>query len=332
MGFTAAAVGGGALLATSCGGAVAYELAQPFGDGGSTDATAASDGGRPGHDAAAPEAGSGASSGSGWGSSGSGSGGSGSGSGASSGSSSGGSGGSNSGACTFGPSYDGTASFTWYYFGQGTHQQDGYYETACGYQGSEAGNAGQNSVDMVLNVATASPASNRYFAAVPSTSSSSFDAVNDCGACAEITNGGAKIVATVIDACPKDTNPPCQSAGHLDLSTSAFNALGYPVGDPTGTTWRFVACPVSGNVQARLKSGNVDQVYLENTVFPIVAVSANGQPANHLSYGAWQLANGAPAGGATLTMTDVQGHAVTASVPGGGGDMGVQFPSPSPCD
>jgi expansin (peptidoglycan-binding protein) len=183
----------------------------------------------------------------------------------------------------------------------------------------------------VLNVASSGSAKNTYFAAIPSASGGNFDTVDDCGACVEVTNGGAKIIATIVDACPKDGNPACQSAGHLDLSTQAFDALGYPNGDPSGTTWKFIACPITGNVQARLKSGNVDQVYLTNVVFPIASVTSGGQPATHLSYGAWQLAGGAQVAGASLTMTDVEGHVVTGTVPGGGGDVGVQFPSPGSC-
>jgi expansin (peptidoglycan-binding protein) len=182
-----------------------------------------------------------------------------------------------------------------------------------------------------MNISNSDGARNTYFAAIPSVSSGNFDTVDDCGACVEITNGGAKIVATIIDACPKDGNPLCQSAGHLDLSTQAFDALGYSVGDPSGTTWQFVACPVTGNIQSRRKSGNADQLYLENYVFPIVSMSVGGQAAAHLSYGAWQLPNGTSAGGATLTMTDALGHQVTATVPPGGGDLGVQFPSPGTC-
>jgi expansin (peptidoglycan-binding protein) len=182
-----------------------------------------------------------------------------------------------------------------------------------------------------MNVANGGLAKNTYFAAIPSASSSNFDTVDDCGACVEITNGATKVVATIVDACPEDSNPPCLSAGHLDLSTQAFDALGYSVGDPSGTTWQFVACPVTGNIQGRPKDQNVDQVYLENSVFPIVSVSVGGQAAQHLSYGAWQLPNGTIASGATLTMTDVEGHTATGTVPSGGGELGVQFPSPSNC-
>jgi hypothetical protein len=103
------------------------------------------------------------------------------------------------------------------------------------------------------------------------------------------------------------------------------------VGDPSGTTWNFVACPVTGTIHGRLKSGNADQIYLENSVFPIVSVSVGGRQAQHLSYGTWQLPNGAIASGATLTMTDVEHHSVTGTVPSGGGDLGVQFASPGNC-
>jgi expansin (peptidoglycan-binding protein) len=199
------------------------------------------------------------------------------------------------------------------------------YLTACGYQGTESG-----MIDAVQNIANTSPASNRYFAAIPG--SSGFNTVNDCGACVEITNGGTTIIATIIDECPTDNgqNPLCAQAGHLDLSYGAWQALGYSTGDPSGTTWKFVSCPVTGNVTARIKSGNPDQVYLQNTVLPITAVTYGGQPANHLSYGVWQLPNGAAAAGATLVLTDVEGHTVTVTVPSGGGDTGRQFPNRCP--
>src|SRR5580658_4271340 len=51
------------------------------------------------------------------------------------------------GLCTYGSPTSGTGSFTWYYFGQGTPQQDGEYLTACGYQGRETG-----MIDTVQNI------------------------------------------------------------------------------------------------------------------------------------------------------------------------------------
>jgi len=133
-------------------------------------------------------------------------------------------------------------------------------------------------------------------------------------------------VATIVDECPTDNgqNPLCSRAGHLDLSYAAWKALGYSSGDPSGTTWRFVSCPITGGITTRLKSGNTDQLYIENTPFPIVSVTSGGQQAHHLSYGAWQLANGMSAAGSTLTLQDVEGHSTTIQV-SGDGDTGEQL-------
>ncbi len=236
-----------------------------------------------------------------------------------------GSGGSSASACTFpssgwGP-FNGNASFTWYYFGQGTGQDNLGYRTACGYTGHEP--SGQDS-DTVQNIAY--PA---YFAAIPGASGSSFETVNHCGACAQITNGGKSIIATIVDECPLDSNPACASTGHLDLSRAAFNALGYGVGNPGGTSWKYVPCPVTGGVVVRGKSGNANQVYIENVVLPIQAVSVNGQPAQHLSYGAWQLPVNATVG-LTLTLTDSSGRMTNVRIadtnPGDSTSSGTQEP------
>ena len=220
-----------------------------------------------------------------------------------------GTGGTSSTQCTFpssgwGP-FNGDASFTWYYFGQGTGQDSLGYRTACGYTGHEP--SGQDS-DTVQNIAFPS-----YFAAIPGASGSNFDTVNHCGACAQITNGGKSIIATIVDECPVDSNPACASTGHLDLSRGAFNALGYPVGNPSGTTWKYVPCPVSGGVVVRGKTGNANQVYIENVVLPVQSVSVNGQAAQHLSYGAWALPVNATVG-LTLTLTDSSGRVTNVKI------------------
>src|SRR4029077_411333 len=153
--------------------------------------------------------------------------------------------------------------------------------------------------------------------------------VNSCGACVQVTNGGRLIIATVIDECPQDTNPPCQQnpTGHLDLSVSAFNALGYAVGNPSGTTWQFVPCPVTGNVITRIKSGNANQIYIENSILAITGVSMNGSAGTHLSYGAWQV-NGNVAG-QTLVLTNRAILTLSVVIVGSADvpfDTGRQFP------
>lgn len=234
---------------------------------------------------------------------------------------------SSSGAtsCTFpssgwGP-FNGNASFTWYYFGQGTGQDSLGYRTACGYTGHEP--SGMDS-DTVQNIANPT-----YFAAIPGVSGSNFDTVNHCGACAQITNGGKSIVATIVDECPVDSNPACTTTGHLDLSRGAFNALGYGAGNPSNTTWKYVPCPVSGGVVVRGKPGNANQVYVENVVLPIQAVSVNGQAALHLSYGAWALPVNATVG-LTLALTDSSGRVTNVKIadtnPGDNTSTGTQEP------
>jgi expansin (peptidoglycan-binding protein) len=159
---------------------------------------------------------------------------------------------------------------------------------------------------------------NTYFAAIPGTSPSNFNTVTSCGACVEITGqNGKKIVATIIDECPTSSNSLC-TGGHLDLSTQAFNALGYSVGNPSGTTWKFVACPVTGNIQAVANSSG--QYYLENSVYPISAV--NGQaPTN---YGYFNVQPGS----VTVTSSAVN-ETITINIPNGGGDTGANFTPPT---
>jgi hypothetical protein len=225
-----------------------------------------------------------------------------------------------SGLCTWGTPRNGNGSFTWYYFGQGSAHSGGGYKTACGYAGSEVSAAGQSSVDTVTNVAQTSLAKASYFAAIPGASSAHFDTVGDCGACVEVTGpSGARIVATIVDECPTAANPLCTD-GHLDLSTQAFEALGYSVGNPSGTTWKFVPCPVTGDIVAVPNAQN--QYYLQNAVYPIAL--ANGKPASNYGY-----FNVAP--GPVTLVSSVANQTVRATIPAGGGDTGAQFMRPVGC-
>jgi hypothetical protein len=236
-------------------------------------------------------------------------------------------------------------SATEYYFSQGTFMQDGVYKTACGYAGTEPTTSGFESVDTISTIAGTSPASDTYFAAIPGTASSSgasatdystFNTVGACGACVQLSANGKSIIATIVDECPISDNGPCAPAGHLDLSTSAFGALGYNQGgggDPGGMSWQFVACPVTGGIQAMLNSAA--QIYLQNTAFPITSVSVDGQNATLTVFGYWQLPTNAA--GATVTLTDVEMDSVTVTIPGDvatfpmSTDLNAQFPMPTGC-
>ncbi len=227
-------------------------------------------------------------------------------------------------SCDIGSSHNGDGSFTYYYFGQGTGRDGNGYRTACGYYGTENG-----TTDTVENIASTSPASNTYFAAIPA--DSSFNTSNNCGACVEITGQNQKkIIATVIDSCPTASNQPCRDrpSQHLDLSKAAFDQLGYSVGNPSGTTWRFVPCPVTGNVKVRFKSGNDNELFVENGITSITAVTVNGTTASRTSYGAWHV-NSAIMTPATLNLTDKAGRSISVTLNSGTSnqDTGKQFPA-----
>jgi hypothetical protein len=215
----------------------------------------------------------------------------------------------------------GSGSFTYYYFSQGTYKDpnSGKYQTACGYLGTANG-----MTDTVENVGTPN-----YFVAIPGKNSNDFSNSKYCGGCVQLTNGGNSVIATVIDECPQDSNPKCINA-HLDVSKTAFDKLGYTAGDPTGTTWKFVPCPVTGNVKVRVKNGNPNEIYIENAILALQSVTMNGSQANRQSYGAWHFGGNISAG-ATLTLTDVASRTITVTVAntnqGQNQDTGKQFPT-----
>lgn len=229
-------------------------------------------------------------------------------------------------ACTLPPSPSaGAGSFTNYWFGQGSWQENGHYALACGYHGQEP--SGQNS-DVITNIANPS-----YFVAIPGNTSNDFNTRMMCGACVELSGkNGTKIIATITDECPENSNAPCQKnpTGHLDVSYPAFSKLGFSVGNPSGTTWKYVACPITGNVVVRIKPGNADQLYVENTILPIKDVLVNGRSSTKLSYGPWQLSKNAA--GATVTIKDYSDRTITYTIPAGLGadtdkNTGLQFPA-----
>jgi len=237
-----------------------------------------------------------------------------------------GSGGSGPTACNL-QNHSGNGSFTFYYFSQGTAHDGNGYRTACGYYGTES-----NQIDTIENIASTSPANATYFAAVPG--QGGFDSKSHCGECVQITGqNGTTIIATVIDECPygsDGTNPACAAnpAGHLDLSKAAFDRLGYPTGNPSGTNWKYVPCPVSGNVKVRFKSGNNNEFFVENVITPIASVSVNGTNASRQSYGAWHVGN-AISTPATLDLTDMAGRSLSVTLNSGTSnqDTGKQFPA-----
>jgi hypothetical protein len=240
--------------------------------------------------------------------------------------------------CSWDPTSN-AGTFTEFYFSQGTSKTGNYYETACGYYGTETTTNGYSSVDQVLNIANSGAAQNTYFAAFPGAGTSW--TVGNCGACIEFTgSNGSKVIATIIDECPTGSNPKCSETNHLDLSTSLFGATmvnqgqGNTGGDPGGGSWSFIACPITTDIMIRFNNEYAGQIYIQNTVYPVKAATANGTVLTQSPYGYWggSLNN---LGGTTLVLTDVEGHVVSGTVPSSdnttGASLGVQFPSPGTC-
>jgi hypothetical protein len=235
-----------------------------------------------------------------------------------------GTGGVTSTACSL-TNHSGNGSFTYYYFGQGTAKEGSGYRTACGYYGTESGQ-----VDTIQNIANTSPAKNTYFAAIPG--QNGFDSKSHCGECVQITGqNGKQVIATIIDECPygnDGNNSACaaNAGGHLDLSVDVFNQLGYSTGNPSGTNWKFVPCPVTGNIVARVKPGNPNELFLENSILAITGVAG----ASRTSYGTWHF-GGNLSSGQSIQLTDEANRQVTIQLSstsqGQNQDTGKQFPA-----
>jgi expansin (peptidoglycan-binding protein) len=158
------------------------------------------------------------------------------------------------------------ASVTFYTFAMGTQLVNCSYATHPG---------GPDRVDFVAT------GSGTYFAAM---NTQDYDNAAMCGACIEVSrNDGRKVTVTVVDQCPIGTNPKC-TAGHLDLSRAAFLQIGNESEGYLGTgnggavgqiSWRYVACPTSGNVSMRLKepsNANWNQILVENHKYAVKSV------------------------------------------------------------
>jgi hypothetical protein len=138
-------------------------------------------------------------------------------------------------------------------------------------------------------------------------------------------------IITITDECPNDSNAPCKAnpSGHLDLSNSGAGAAGVK-GDPAlrnQAQWKFVPCPVKGNVVVRLKNGNANEMYIENVILPVSAVTCDGQAGSRNYYGAWHFNQNIP--GADCELTDIANRKIAVkagSTQGQNVDTGVQFP------
>jgi hypothetical protein len=212
-------------------------------------------------------------------------------------------------------------SVTRYDFKQGTQLP------ACSYVITHTGSGSDGDWDTVEGISTGDGG---YFGAMNTEDYANGAA---CGACVEASYNGREVVLTIVDECPKGSNPVCNK-GHIDLSRKAIRQL-EPNGsleNLKGVNWRYVKCPASGNVKARIhpnQNANWQPVVVENGLFPLKSVTLNGVAAkrvgNMVGGNAWEAPPQKPP--YAVRAIDVNGAAISFNVSGGNDlkDAGHQF-------
>uniref|UniRef100_M4BM08 Expansin-like EG45 domain-containing protein n=1 Tax=Hyaloperonospora arabidopsidis (strain Emoy2) TaxID=559515 RepID=M4BM08_HYAAE len=150
--------------------------------------------------------------------------------------------------------------------------------------------------------------------------SEQWDGLQNCGRCAEVScsddrcpDKSKTILVQLLDHCPE-----CKH-GALDLSPSVFTAL-------TGTTpsrykvaWKFVDCPVSGNINYCLKGGSNTYwtaVQPTNVATGVKSLQINGHDTVMLDSAYYYVLDGVSETQTqltdmTITLTDINGNTVT---------------------
>ncbi|MGC4068565.1 MAG: expansin EXLX1 family cellulose-binding protein [Polyangiaceae bacterium] len=229
-----------------------------------------------------------------------------------------------SGTCKFPSAHNGNGSVTWYQLSQGTATVNCSYPT---HPSSET-------VDYVVN-------NGQYFAAM---NTSEYATAAACGACVQVTrDGGTSITVMIADQCPVGSNPKCK-AGHIDLAKPAFLQLGTESEGYLGTgnggvagsiSWKYVVCPVTGNVKVHLKEPSNtgwNEFLVANHRTPVSKFEAqiNGSwvTGTRKEYNYFNV-------GSTVSfplsvrLTDINGAVITGTVQAGTAvqDLGSQFPT-----
>lgn len=132
-----------------------------------------------------------------------------------------------------------------------------------------------------------------------------------CGTYLDVTGPKGKVRVKVIDSCPE-----C-SAGHLDLSRTAFKKIANEVQGIVPITYRTVSNPaVPGPISARVKEGSSQYwlaVLIDNHAVQLASVKVNGRAAHRETFNYWVVDSGAGGGPFTIKVADVDGRAVNLS-------------------
>ncbi|MEO8178711.1 MAG: expansin EXLX1 family cellulose-binding protein [Deltaproteobacteria bacterium] len=211
---------------------------------------------------------------------------------------------------------------TVYWFGQGT---TGIGNVACNF-GINPGNAGNGQGDSVSNIVAPT-----MFAAMNTTN---YRGASACGACVEMSYQGRTVNVTIADECPQSSNPTC-TAGHIDLSRAAWNALTNNAGgtEISGVNWRFVPCNTTGNVQFLLKKPDDaywNEFLVVNHKYPITKAEVlmpDGRwlQANRQSYNYFRPPEGMDGGDMgtyRVRVTDINGAVIEEQLELRGGPQG----------
>lgn len=130
-----------------------------------------------------------------------------------------------------------------------------------------------------------------------------------CGTYLDVTGPRGRVRVKVIDSCP-----PC-TPGHIDLSRTAFRAIGEPEQGIIPVSYRTVADPrVPGPLSVRMKEGSSRywlSVLIDNHANRLTAVKINGRSARREIFNYWTVPSGVGGGPFTVTVTDAAGRGIS---------------------
>ncbi|KAG6960566.1 hypothetical protein JG687_00008159 [Phytophthora cactorum] len=150
-----------------------------------------------------------------------------------------------------------------------------------------------------------------------------WDGLQNCGRCAEVScaddrcaDQSTSVVVQILDRCPE-----CKQ-GDLDLSPSVFKTLTGSHPSRYTIKWKFVDCPVSGNVNYCLKGGSNNYwmgVQPTNCATGVKSLKINGQDTTMLGSAYYYLLDGASQvqtdlTSLTISLTDVNGNSIEDTV------------------
>lgn len=135
-----------------------------------------------------------------------------------------------------------------------------------------------------------------------------------CGGYLDVTGPKGRVRVKIIDRCPE-----C-SAGHIDLSATAFRKIADPVQGVVPVTFRAVANPpLPGPLTFRVKEGASRYWFalrVDNTGNPLASVRAKTaggtfRALTRTDYNYWLADSGLGPGPFTIQVTDTRGHTAT---------------------